>query len=445
MLDRAGRDASIPRRLQIECDLLLSLSQAISTTLDLGALVQIISDGTARLLGVETTALYLLEDEEMVLAATTPPLPQDMPASLRRARREDHPHAAQAIVTQQPLLMADTTQVSLPPAERVVVEQRKLRSLLFVPFSQAGVPVGLLILGTMNEQRGFGAHEIDLCRTMTNQLAMAVQNARLHSRLKDYAALLERQIAERSRLEEQLRHAQKMEAVGQLAGGVAHDFNNLLQIISGYSDLVRAGLSVGSEAHESVEIVLQAVESASALVRQLLTFARRQVLSLQVVDLNRAVEALLPMLRPLLGERIRVTTSLGAGAACVRADRNQLEQILVKLCVNARDAMPEGGTLTFETERVGPDDACVTRVVLPGPGTYLRLAVIDTGRGMDARARHGQHPRREDREAPCPFGERPRHLDVPLPHPEARRARYDGRAGSRGAVSAGPQRMPGPC
>jgi two-component system, cell cycle sensor histidine kinase and response regulator CckA len=116
-------------------------------------------------------------------------------------------------------------------------------------------------------------------------------------------------------------------------------------------------------------------------------FARRQVLSLQVVDLNRAVEALLPMLRPLLGERISVAAHFGASPACVRADRNQLEQILVNLCVNARDAMPDGGALTIVTERVKPGDDCSARVALPGPGPYLRIAVTDTGRGMDAETR----------------------------------------------------------
>jgi|GEM_PF-5015528 len=382
-----GQDVPIPHRLQAEYDLLLELSQAISTTLELETLVQIISDGTARVLGVETTALYLIEDDDMILAATTPPLPPDMPQNLRRAKRDDHPHAAQALTAQQPLTLPDATQAKLSAAERVVVEQRNLRSLLFLPFSHAGVPVGLLILGTVNEQRAFGAHEIDLCRTLANQLAVAVQNARLHSGLKDYAARLERQIAEQARLEENLRHAQKMEAVGQLAGGVAHDFNNLLQIIAGYSDVARAELSAESEAHASLRLVQQAVERASALVRQLLAFARRQVLSLQVIDLNRAVETLLPMLRPLLGGRIGVSVKLDASPACVRADRNQLEQILVNLCVNARDAMPEGGNLTILTERLEPGDAGLARVALPGSGPYLRLAVTDTGRGMDAETR----------------------------------------------------------
>jgi signal transduction histidine kinase/ActR/RegA family two-component response regulator len=387
MRERSGQPESIPPRLQIEYDLLLELSQAISTTLDLGALVQVIADGTARVLGVETTALYLLEDNELVLAATTPPLPADMPQSLRRAKRADHPHAEQALTAQQPLVLADTTQAALSAAERAVVEQRKLRSLLFLPFGQAGVPVGILILGTMNEQRGFGAHEIDLCRTLANQLALAVQNARLHSGLKEYAARLERQLAEQTRLEEHLRHAQKMEAVGQLAGGVAHDFNNLLQIIAGYSDTARAELPMGGEARASLGLVLEAVRRASALVRQLLTLARRQALSLEGVNLNQAVEALLPMLRPLLGERINLSAHLGADPACVLADRSQLELILVNLCVNARDAMPEGGGLTILTERVKPGDACLARVDLPGPGPYLRLAVTDTGRGMDAETR----------------------------------------------------------
>jgi two-component system cell cycle sensor histidine kinase/response regulator CckA len=384
MTDPKIGEPPIPPRFQAEYDLLLELSQAIGTTLDLDVLVQVISDGTTRLLGVETTALYLIEGDEMVLAATTPPLPPGLPVSLRRAKREEHPHAARALASLQPLAVPDALQAPLSPAERVVVESRNLRSLLFLPFGRDQLPVGVLILGTTSGERLFGAHEIDLCRTLANQLAIAVQNARLHANLKDYAAALERQIAEQSRLEEHLRHVQRMEAVGQLAGGVAHDFNNLLQVIAGYSDLARDQSEPGSEAHASLGLVQQAVGRAGALVRQLLAFARRQALALQVVDVNQTIEALLPMLRPLLSERIRVAANFGGTPACVRADRHQLEQILINLCVNARDAMPDGGSLTIATATARPGDADAAHVVLPGPGPFVRVSVEDSGRGMDA-------------------------------------------------------------
>ena len=196
---------------------------------------------------------------------------------LRRAKREDHPHIDQALKARRPIVLPDTSQAALSPAERSVVELRGLRSLLYLPFYLNDDPIGLLIIGTVNVQHAFGEHEIDLCSTLASQLAIAVQNARLHSGLKKYAKELETQMAERARLEESLLHAQKMEALGQLAGGVAHDFNNLLQVMIGYASSAREQLSTDGEPHQSIGFVLQAADRAKILVRQLLAFARRQV------------------------------------------------------------------------------------------------------------------------------------------------------------------------
>lgn len=383
MSDPGEKDGAATSRLRVEYALLLELSQAIGTTLDLAVLVQVISDGTARLLGVETTALYLVEDSDLVLAATTPPLDPGMPDTLRRMRCEDHPHIAKVIETLQPVVLEDMSQAELSPAERAVVEQRGLRSLLFLPFGRDGLPVGVLILGTKSEQRRFGEHEIELGLALANQLALAVQNARLHASLKGYTTTLEQQITEQKRLEERLLQAQRMEAMGQIAGGMAHDFNNYLQIIAGYSDMAQSYLPASSDTYQSLALILQAVGRASGLVRGLLAFARRQPLSLRVVDVNQTVEGLLPMLRPLLTERVIVEARFGVRPANVRADPTQLEQILINLCVNARDAMPEGGALTISTTLVPPHEPVPSGVSLPGPGPYVRIAVTDTGQGMD--------------------------------------------------------------
>jgi signal transduction histidine kinase/ActR/RegA family two-component response regulator len=394
--DRAGflTDAHIRRpreatgdhslqQYQFEQDLLLEVSQAVSATLDLGAVVQIIADGTARLLGVETTAVYLLEGERLYLEATTPPLDPSMPETLRWARREDHPHIGSVLATEQPLVLADAPRADLSPAERAVVELRQLRSLLFLPFCHAGKPIGVLILGTVSDQRTFGAHDIDLCRTLTNELAIGIQNARLHSGLKAYAAELEARIQEQARLSEQLRQAQKMEAIGLLAGGVAHDFNNLLQVIHGFTELAREKVEPEGAAQRSLGMVLQATERARVLVGQLLAFGRRQPLRMKRVDVNRVVHDLLPMLKPLLGARVALLTRCAADIPAVRADPNQLEQVLLNLCINARDAMPQGGSLTMRTQCAQVDSAGCRERALPGPGGYVVVAVEDTGRGMD--------------------------------------------------------------
>lgn len=373
-----------PPRHQLEQDLLLEVSQTVSSTLDLEAVLQIIADGTARLVGVETAAVYLIEGNQLYLGATTPPLDPSVPESFRWASTDDHPHIHEALRSRAPLVLPDAARSALSPAERVIVEIRNLRSLLFLPFCLEQTPIGVLILGTTSGEHVFDAREVNLCRTITNQLAVSVQNARLHTSLKRYAAALEQQMAEQQRLEQQLRQAQKMEAVGQLAGGVAHDFNNLLQVMQGFTSLAREEVQPESSAHESLGLVLQATERAGLLVRQLLAFGRRQVLSLAIVDLNLVIDNLLPMLRPLLRANITVERRLVTPLDAVEADPNQLEQVLVNLCVNARDAMPDGGTLVVTTGNVIVDERLCHELTLPCAGAYVILEVADSGCGMTA-------------------------------------------------------------
>lgn len=378
--------AAVPRQ-QLEQDLILEVSQAVSSTLDLDTVLQIIADGTARLVGVESAAVYLVDGEQLFLGATTPPLDPGLPEAVRWASVEEHPNIREALGTRAPVVLADALNSELSPAERVVVELRSLRSLLFLPFCLEQRPIGVLILGTRTWEHAFDMREVNLCRTITNQLAVSVQNARLHTHLKRYAAELEQRMAEQARLEEQLRQAQKMEAVGQLAGGVAHDFNNLLQVIQGFTDLARDELQPESGAHESLGMVLQASERAAQLVRQLLAFGRRQVLSLSNVDLDKVVDGLMPMLRPLLGATISVECRLGGSLSAIEADPNQLEQVLVNLCVNARDAMPDGGTIVIATSSVLVDAQRRQALALPRAGGYVLLAVSDTGCGMSPETR----------------------------------------------------------
>jgi len=194
-------------------------------------------------------------------------------------------------------------------------------------------------------------------------------------------------ITEQRRLEEQLRHAQRMEAVGQLAGGVAHDFNNLLTAITSYCDL--AADTLGDDADERLRTSIAGIRGASDraadLTRQLLAFGRRQVLELTPIDLNAAIEEHAPMLRRLLGEDVEVHLSLDADVGTVTVDVGQLVQVLMNLVANARDAMPDGGTLTIDTENVELDRAPTTLGEVSGP--YVLLAVSDTGQGMDAEIR----------------------------------------------------------
>jgi PAS domain S-box-containing protein len=191
-------------------------------------------------------------------------------------------------------------------------------------------------------------------------------------------------ISRRRSLEEQVRQSQKLEAVGRLAGGVAHDFNNLLTVVSGYTDVIAKNPSLDARGKEAVGEIRNASERAIGLARQLLAFSRKQVLRPQPLDLNAVIGEINKLIRRLIGEKISLVTKLAAGLSPVTADWGQIEQVILNLAVNARDAMPQGGTLTITTATVcvGPIEAANQ----PGlrPGRYALLTVTDTGRGMDA-------------------------------------------------------------
>jgi two-component system, cell cycle sensor histidine kinase and response regulator CckA len=189
-------------------------------------------------------------------------------------------------------------------------------------------------------------------------------------------------ITEQRLLEERRRQSQKLEAVGRLAGGVAHDFNNLLTIILGYSDLTLLSVTDPTVA-ENVHEVKRAAERAAALTKQLLAFSRRQVLQPTVLDLNVVVGDTEKMLRRLIGEDIELRSTAAPELGAVKADRGQLEQVLVNLAVNARDAMPSGGRLLIEMANVELDAAYARVHAMVQPGHYVRLSVSDTGHGMD--------------------------------------------------------------
>jgi two-component system cell cycle sensor histidine kinase/response regulator CckA len=197
-------------------------------------------------------------------------------------------------------------------------------------------------------------------------------------------AAIHRDISELKRVEAQYRQAQKMEAVGRLAGGVAHDFNNLLTVINGYSGLILAGLHEHDSKRGLIEEVARAGERAAALVQQLLAYSRKQIVQLKVLDLNLIVAALGKMLRPLLGEDIELATELARELRPIKADPTQIEQVIMNLAVNARDAMPRGGRLTLRTRNVDVAEGHAGSASELPPGPYTVLVVGDTGVGMDA-------------------------------------------------------------
>ena len=242
-----------------------------------------------------------------------------------------------------------------------------LLSGIMVPLITNGQIIGVM---RMRSRRvgAYGPREQAVLERLASQIAPAMENARLHE--------------ERVRAEERLSQAQKMESVGQLAGGVAHDFNNLLTAIMGYSEMSLRETPPESPISSHLQEIQKATERAASLTNQLLAFSRHQVVEPKVIDLNDLVFKLDNMLRRLIGEDIEMVTLPAAGLEPIKADPGQIEQVLVNLAVNARDAMPAAGKLTIETANVTLDSEYIRRHGDASPGRHVMLAVSDTGVGM---------------------------------------------------------------
>ena len=240
----------------------------------------------------------------------------------------------------------------------------EVHSVVDVPF------VGGTIAINSTEEEAFSSRDLEILEKFVPVISEA------NRRLEDLHALAE--------AEERFRQAQKMEAIGQLAGGVAHDFNNVLTAINGYSQLLLMELDPDDPNRVDVEEIRKAAKQGSSLTSQLLAFSRKQVQNLEALNLNRVVAGLEKMLRRLLGDNVEFVLKLDSSLEQVLADEGQIHQILLNLAVNARDAMSYGGKLTIETANVELSETPHHQGVVVDPGPYVRLAVRDTGMGMDA-------------------------------------------------------------
>jgi signal transduction histidine kinase len=242
-----------------------------------------------------------------------------------------------------------------------------IRSLLFIPLSVEGELTGCLILGH-NETRDFSTRERTLASNVANQVAGALGRIRLAHNQKQ--------------LESQYFRAQKMEAIGLLTGGIAHDFNNLLTAINGYAELLSVEMDSNDRLKAMVDSIVQSGERAATLIRQLMVFSRKERVEPKILDLNLIVSDMEKMLRRLIGEHIRLDTVLSENLWSIKADPAQIEQVIVNLVVNARDAMPGGGSLLIETSNVDIDEHFVRSHFDAQAGSYVVLSVSDTGYGM---------------------------------------------------------------
>jgi signal transduction histidine kinase/DNA-binding response OmpR family regulator len=273
--------------------------------------------------------------------------------------------AGRTIRTREPVIVNDLQNDDRFPSSTSLRDRYHVRSAVAVIIPGPVQPYG--VLGAFDvQERQFTHDQVHFLQAIAHVLGSAI---------------------ERERTELQMRQSQRLEAVGQLSGGIAHDFNNMLTAISGYSEIIRAGLPKGHALHEDVDEVLKAAQRAAGLTRQLLAFSRQQVLQPRVLNLNDIVADTEKMLKRVIGENIDMSTDLAADLGLIKADPGQIEQVLLNLCVNARDAMPEGGQITIETQNVRLDLSLARNDVEKTRKPYVMLAVSDTGIGMDAETR----------------------------------------------------------
>jgi len=300
----------------------------------------------------------------------------------------EHGAGRQVLETGEPLLLPrlDYEQLRRTAAPNVVdaYETIGIHSLLLVALRVRGESFGLLALVRFLEASPpFDEDDRDFAQALADHAALAISNARLLRSVNEELAERKRAEAALHKSEEQLRQAQKMEAIGRLSGSVAHDFNNLLSVILSYSDLLLSDLKPIDPLRGDIESIRRAGEKAADLTRQLLAFSRQQVLAPRVLDLNGVLSESEKMLRRLVGEDIEVVTHYARTLSRVKVDPGQIDQVLLNLVINARDAMPDGGKLTIETKEVELDESYTSEHFGVARGPHVMLAVSDTGFGMD--------------------------------------------------------------
>ena len=225
--------------------------------------------------------------------------------------------------------------------------------------------------------------EYQIVRRDGTTVPVLISNRRIDYDGRPAVLSIHRDLTEQRQLEEQLRQTQRLESVGQLAGGVAHNFNNALTAIIGYSELIAMRLHEHDPVLADVHHILAVAERAASLTRQLLTFSRKERISPTVFDLNEAIESSITLLGPLMGDDVQLHVRLDGSLPRVRADRRQMEQVITNLVLNARDAMPGGGSLTIETRGVAVTEALARTHPGARCGSHARLSVVDTGVGME--------------------------------------------------------------
>jgi signal transduction histidine kinase len=367
-------DNARTRRARLQA--LLDVGREVSRIQPPQALLERIATTCGRLLRTDSVGIRLVDGDDLVVAYASGGA-RDVMSKARLKIGESLSGLVAA--TGQTLVLSDpAADPRLIPDHRAAMARLGYRALVAAPIKAGERIAGVLSVQT-RRRLGFSEEDIEVVTAFAGQVGVALHNNRLYEELQHaYRELTQTQ--------DQLLQSQKMEAIGRLAGGIAHDFNNLLTVIAGQTYMLRNQTGPGP-VREGVERIEGTAERAAELIRQLLAFSRKQVLQPGVLRLNAIVEAMAPMLTRVIGEDVELSTRLEPRLLHVKADPTQIEQVIMNLAVNARDAMPRGGRLTLETANVAVDAAQAIHHPDVPTGAYVMLAVSDTGTGMDAETR----------------------------------------------------------
>jgi PAS domain S-box-containing protein len=358
---------------QSRLEALLTTAQELSRIQPVEPLLSRVAEACGRLFDAESAAFRLLQGQGLVTCGTWGSALDVIPAPPLKLGEG---LTGVVAVTGEALVVADPgNDPRLNPVYRERYRARGIRTFLGVPVKVDEQVVGVLTV-RISREGGISSGDVQIAKAFATQAAVALENSR---RYQETQGAFE----ELSKTKDQLVQAQKMEAIGQLAGGVAHDFNNLLTVITGRSRLFLARTPAASPGRRDVELIDKAADRAAALTRQLLAFSRKQVLQPKALDPNALIGGLAPMLTRLIGEHIELIIVPGRDIGQVMADPGQIEQVVMNLVVNARDAMPEGGMVKIDTERRDLVTPAAHSKGQIAPGRYVLLRVQDSGSGMD--------------------------------------------------------------
>jgi GAF domain-containing protein/CheY-like chemotaxis protein len=362
------------KQRQARLEALLGLGRELSRIQPVESLLTRIAEACGRLFDASTVAFRLVEGDDLVICGIWGPTDETLsskPLKIRGSLSGTVARSGEPLAVQDPI-----SDPRLDAAQRESFRRLGIRAFLGVPVKIKDQVVGVLTVRSARDE-GFSPADVEMAGAFASQAGIALENSHLYQKIQ-------KAFDELSDAQTQLVQAQKMQAIGQLAGGIAHDFNNLLTVIGGRSHLLLKRLPADASARRDVEIIQKAADRATAMTRQLLAFSRKQVLEPRSLDLNALVEDLAPVLTRLIGADIEMVILPGMGLGRVMADPGQLEQVIMNLLVNARDAMTGGGTLRIETDNRDLQARVVHGQGQIPPGPYVTLTVRDSGCGVDS-------------------------------------------------------------